>query len=121
MYAYIMTITMGSKIRQLREAKKLSLRELARKLDHTAAHVSDIELGNRFPSDSLLNKIAVLLEVPIEELQSFDTRAPIEALKKLVQADPAYGVALRQLVNKEVSPDDILQLLKTKPDRVIDE
>jgi hypothetical protein len=31
--------------------------------------------------------------------------------------DPAFGLALRKLVNKEVTSDEILKLSKGKPDR----
>lgn len=118
MYADSMNITLGGKIRELRESKDMSLREFAKKLDGaTAAHVSDIELGNRYPSDSLLKKIAGLLDTSIEELQKFDSRAPVDELKRLAQAEPAFGFALRTLVDKKVTPEDILKLTEKMPNR----
>lgn len=113
-----MNITLGEKIRELREKKDISLREFAKKLDGTsAAHISDIELGHRYPSDTLLTKIAALLDVAIDELQKFDNRAPVDELKRLVQAEPAFGFALRTLVDKKVTPEDIMKLAELRPNR----
>ena len=108
-----MTLTLGMRIRQLREQYDLSLRELAKKLgDVSAAHLLDIELGRRFPSRSLLRKIAAALRVEVEELEKLDTRAPVEELKRRAAADPAFGFALRQLGN--MSSQEIIDLLEKR-------
>jgi transcriptional regulator with XRE-family HTH domain len=108
-----MTLTLGMRIRQLREQHDLSLRELAKKLDDvSAAHLLDIELGRRFPSPALLRKIASALRVEVAELQQLDTRAPVEELKRRAAADPAFGFALRQLGN--MSSEEILDLLEKR-------
>lgn len=113
-----MAKTLGNRIRELREAKDLSLREFARKLkDVSAAHVSDIELGRRFPSDDLLAKMAEALGVPFAQLKSYDSRPPVEDLKRIAEADPAFGFALRKLVDKKVSAEEIIELAKKKPNR----
>lgn len=113
-----MDTTLGDKIRELREGKDISLREFAKKLGEvSAAHISDIELGRRFPSESLLLKIAALLDVSVEELQRYDNRAPVDEIKRLVQSDPAYGFAFRTLVDKKISPEEIMKLAENKPDR----
>ena len=64
--------TLGQLIRELREEKDLSLREFSKKLNLSAPFVSDIELGRRFPSDDILEKMAEILDVPSDEL-----RAPV--------------------------------------------
>lgn len=109
--------SLGTRIRELREERDLSLREFAKKLDDTSpAHVSDIELGRRFPSDELLTKMAKILAVPLAELKSLDLRPRVDELKKLIESNPVYGVALRKLTDKEISPEDLLKLTK-KSDR----
>ena len=111
-------MTLGEKIRELRENKDISLREFAKKIgDVSAAHISDIELGRRYPSDSLFLKIAALLEVSMDELQQYDNRAPVDEIKRLVQSDPAFGFAFRKLVDKKISPEDIMKLAEDKPNR----
>lgn len=110
--------TLGDRLRELRDASDLSLRELARKLgDVSAAHLSDIEFGRRFPSDELLAKLAKFFKVEETELRALDTRPPVEEMKRLAQTDPAFGLALRKLVDKEFTPEDILKLTKGKHDR----
>jgi transcriptional regulator with XRE-family HTH domain len=104
-------------MRELRNEKDFSLREFARKLDISAAHVSDIELGRRHPSEDLLAKIAELLDEPIEKLRTYDSRVPLEELKKLTELEPAFGFALRKLAHKNISPNDILKLASRKPPR----
>jgi transcriptional regulator with XRE-family HTH domain len=113
-----MKMTLGEKMRELRENKDISLREFAKKIgDVSAAHISDIELGRRYPSDSLFLKIAALLEVSVDELQQYDNRAPVDEIKRLVQSDPAFGFAFRKLVDKKISPEDIMKLAEDKPNR----
>ena len=47
--------TLGQRIRELREEKDFSLRELAKKSGVTAPFLSDIELGRRYPSEKVLS------------------------------------------------------------------
>jgi transcriptional regulator with XRE-family HTH domain len=106
---------LGQRIRELRGQHDLSLREFAKKLGGlSAAHLSDIELGRRFPSEDLLSKMAQVLSVDVAELQKLDSRAPIEDLRRLAEADPAYGIALRRLVEGDIRPEDILKLVEKK-------
>ena len=73
---------LGDKLRQLRNDADLSLRELAKKLgDVTAAHLSDIELGRRNPSDDLMVRLAKFFDVAVDELRTFDARPPVDAIK----------------------------------------
>jgi transcriptional regulator with XRE-family HTH domain len=104
-----MNSTLGERIRELREAQDLSLRELAGKLGVSAAFLSDIELGRRYPSEKVLGDIAKLLGTSLEDLQKYDTRAPVEGLKRLASSNPAYGLAFRTIVDKKINPDDLLK------------
>ena len=113
-----MTTTLGEKLRQLRDKEDLSLRELAKHLgDVTAAHLSDIEFGRRFPSDDLLRKLAGFFKVDEKQLRALDTRPPVDELKRMAQTDPVLGLALRKLASKEITGEDILKLTKKKPER----
>lgn len=107
--------TLGVRIRELREERDFSLREFARRLgDVSAAHVSDIELGRRYPSAQLMERIAAELKVPLDDLLKYDSRAPVEDLKRLAEADPTFGFALRKIVEHDVSAEDLLRLLKQR-------
>ena len=105
-----MNKTLGNRIRELREQLGISLREFAKRLGATPAHVSDIELGRRNPSDELLQKMSSMLGESAEELRKYDTRAPVEELKRRIDIDPRYGFALRTLAeNKHITADEIIK------------
>lgn len=112
-----MVKTLGQRIRQLREEEDLSLRELARKLGVSAAFLSDVELGRRYPSDRTLARIARVLGTALEGLQEYDTRPPLDELRRLAAQDPAYGLAFRRVIDSKVSPDALLKFAKGKEQR----
>jgi transcriptional regulator with XRE-family HTH domain len=109
--------TLGQRLRELRQAQDLSLREFAKRLGRSAAFLSDVELGRRFPSPEVLAKMARILGVPVAELQAYDTRPPIEDLKRLSELNPAYGIAFRKLIDEGVSPEEIMKLANEKSDQ----
>lgn len=112
------TKTFGERIRELREERDLSLREFGEKLGgKTAAFLSDIELGRRFPSPELLEEMAKVLHTTVEDLKNYDSRPPVQELKKLTSENPAYGLAFRKLVEKNISPDELMKFIKGKPER----
>lgn len=103
--------TLGERIRELREERDFSLREFARKLDETSpAHISDIENSRRFPSAHLLKRIAQVLVIDVADLQKLDVRPPMGDLRRIVQNDPALGLALRKITEKKVSAQDIFDM-----------
>jgi transcriptional regulator with XRE-family HTH domain len=104
--------TLGERIRELREEEDLSLREAAKKLELSAAFLSDVELGRRFPSDDVLGRIAKLLDQSVEELKAFDTRPPVEELRRMAASNPLLGVALRSAFKKNVNASDLIDLLR---------
>jgi transcriptional regulator with XRE-family HTH domain len=106
--------TLGEYIRELREEKDLSLRELAKKLEISAPFLSDIELGHRYPSDKVLASLAIFLNIPLKDLKASDTRAPVKDLKRLAAAEPLYGVAFRKVVNHNISAQDLIDFIETK-------
>ncbi len=114
----VMSKTLGQRIRELRDRQDLSLRDFAKKLGgFSAAHLSDIEFGHRFPSEELLLKMADALDTTVEDLRKYDSRPPVKELKRMAEANPAYGFALRKMVEKKVSPEEIEQLIKDKSKR----
>ena len=107
-------MVLGEYIRFLRERKDNSLRELAKKLEITPAFLSDVELGRRNPSDEVLRNIARLLDTTVDDLRAHDTRAPLEAIKRLAASDPSYGLAFRQVVEGKITPQELMDLVKKK-------
>ena len=103
-------------MRRRRDELDLSLREFAKRLDCSAAFISDIELGRRYPSEKVLAEIARVLEVKIEELQAMDVRPPIDDIKRLTQSDPRFALAFRTMIDKKVSADELMELANQKKD-----
>jgi transcriptional regulator with XRE-family HTH domain len=95
-----MSATLGETIRSLREEAGLSLRELARKTNVSAPFMSDVELGRRYPKDETLQAIATVLKVDLEDLKKFDNRESVADFKRLIEANPALGLAFRTAVTK---------------------
>jgi transcriptional regulator with XRE-family HTH domain len=104
--------TLGERIRELREKRDLSVRELAKKIGVSAPFLSDVELGRRHPSDDVLKSIAAILETSFEELHKHDSRPPVQELRRMAASDPAMGFALRQVVDQGVTSDELLDFLK---------
>jgi len=107
---------LGSFMRRRRDELDLSLREFAKRLNCSAAFISDIELGRRHPSDKVLAEIARVLEIKLDELHAVDERAPIEDIKRLTQSDPSYALAFRTMIDKKVSAAELLALANQKRD-----
>lgn len=105
---------LGPYMRRRRDELDLSLREFAKRLDCSAAFISDIELGRRHPSEKVLVEIARVLKVKLEELQAMDVRPPIDDIKRLTQNDPRFALAFRTMIDKKVSADELLDLANQK-------
>lgn len=110
--------SLGDKIKELRLASGVSLRQFAGIIGITPAFMSDIELGRRFPSDDVLHKIATELKIPFAELKSCDVRESLTDLRKLVQDNGEWGVAFRTVaeqVKSGMTPQELMKKLSSKP------
>lgn len=65
----------------------LSLRAVASRAGVDVAHLSRVEAGNSPPSDTLVERLAEVLDVPVDELMLVAGRLP-GSLKSLVEKDP---------------------------------
>src|SRR5689334_9926852 len=98
---------LSERIRELREQHDLSVRELAKKAKLSAAFVSDVELGRRHPSDDVLERLAHILDTTVKDLKKHDARAPIQELKRIAAVNPAMGFMLRQIVDQNISAEEL--------------
>jgi transcriptional regulator with XRE-family HTH domain len=119
--SHMIEISLGQRIRELRDKADLSLRGLAKKIGISSPFLSDIELGRRFPSEEILAKLAGALDVSPDELMQYDTRVPIADLKRLMDSDPKLGFAFRTVVEKvkngELTAEDIIVKLSKRKSR----
>jgi transcriptional regulator with XRE-family HTH domain len=60
-------LEIGKKVKQIRESKKMSVRELSKRLGMDHSYLSRMENGNRPIKTELLIKIAQILDTPIED------------------------------------------------------
>jgi len=109
-----MNKSFGQRIRELREAKDLSLRDLAKLLDVSAAFLSDVELGRRYPSEDTLGLYAVQLGVSVDELKEYDARPPVKEMVKHAEKDPAFGMALRSAMDLGLSAKELQEFIQKK-------
>lgn len=105
--------TLGQHLRALRTKQKLSLRELADKIDITPPFLSDIELGRRNPSEETLRALAKALKTTYDDLRTYDQRPLVEQIKARTSTDPRYGRMLREVVER-FTTDELEQLLKKR-------
>jgi transcriptional regulator with XRE-family HTH domain len=109
-------VTLGRKLRSLREATGQSLRELAREIGVSAPFLSDVELGRRYPSGEVLAILSEKLGVKTEDLKNLDTRTSISDLRRMLEKTPSLGFAFRSVVNHvnsgKLSPDALAAKLR---------
>lgn len=108
--------TFGTKLRETRDAAGISLRELANAANVSAAFLSDVELGRRFPKDETLQAIAKHLQVSVDMLKMYDHRTALADLKRYADQTPSLGAAIRLLVEKvnsgAIPPSELASRLK---------
>ncbi len=94
------TVTLGQRLRELRERAGLSLREVAKAAKISAPFLSDVELGRRFPTNETLAPIAQILGASADDLKKHDHRSALADLKRLTEGSPSLGAAVRALVDE---------------------
>lgn len=107
-----MNMTLGEYVRNMRDEKDLSLRELAEKLGCSAPFLYDIELGRRHPSDEMLGKIARHLGINKDDLTKYDTRPPTKQIRASIAANPQFALAFRKMIDSGMTPDDMMKAAK---------
>jgi transcriptional regulator with XRE-family HTH domain len=114
---------LGSRIRELRKTRQMSMRALAQAAGlKSVAFVADLERGFRNPSPDVLAALARALDQPLDSLRRFDHRPPVQELRTLTEENPAWAAALRRIVDaarsQEITPEDLVRILDKRPDLV---
>ena len=117
--------TLGQRIRELRQERDLSLRDLGEKLGTpesptSPAFLSDLENGRRFPSEEMLANLAQVLGTTEEDLRSHDQRPPSRDIQDLVDRNPQFGFAFRRALDaietQNLSPDEFVNRVEGNAD-----
>ncbi|MDP9316958.1 MAG: helix-turn-helix domain-containing protein [Chloroflexota bacterium] len=104
----------GSKVRELRLAKRLTQRDFADRLKVDFSYISKIE-NNKVehqPSAELIQKMAQVLDADVEELLDLAGKIDQEQLRKTVAETPSVGILLRRLQNSRLTPEQIEAMMK---------
>ena len=92
---------LGKLIRERRQDRRWSLRQLGEKIGVTPAYVADLEAGRRSPGAELKERIAATLDISPENLAAADTRLSAD-LRDWIEERPPLTAVLRSL---HASPD----------------
>jgi transcriptional regulator with XRE-family HTH domain len=104
--------TLGKRLRELREKNRFSLRSLAARVRITAPYLSDIELDRRHPSDRVLADLARALHASVDDLRQHDPKSLLSEIRRRIADDANYGLALRRLLNRCATADDLMQMVE---------
>jgi transcriptional regulator with XRE-family HTH domain len=113
-----MSQTFGQYIRSLREGRGLTQRALSQEVGFKSlAHLSDIESGKRNPAKDTLPKFAKALGVSLAEIESRDTRGPIDAAKALFARKPEMVGAFLKVIEaaRKMDAEELVARVTRKP------
>ena len=97
-------MTLGDKINELREEKRISIRGLGCLTDVSGMHISNLEKGKINASPELITRIAEALETDVDELLHLADRVDPEVVD-VIQSNPqAVPSFLRSA--KDLSPEE---------------
>lgn len=92
--------TFGQRIRELRQAKQWSLRELAPKVGVGFTYLSKVENGKLdfgdYPSEALIHRLADALDVDEDELLILAGRVPSAIRKRIQERPDAFRMLARR-------------------------
>jgi transcriptional regulator with XRE-family HTH domain len=103
-------MSLGKKIKELREEKQISIRELGRRTDVTGMHISNLEKGKVNASPELVRKIAATLEANTDELLHLADRIDPEVVDVIQKNPMAIPSFLRSA--KDLSPEEWQKMQK---------
>ena len=105
----------GNRIRELRQGRDLTLRDLAKNVKVTFTYVSKIENGKlsfgEFPSDELIVKLASALDADADELLLLAEKIP-EAIRRRVLERPDVFRKIATLDDKRL--DAVMEFVERR-------
>lgn len=93
----------GRRIRELREAERLLLRQVASNLETDTAHISKLERGERKAKKEQVLKLARILNADLDELLTFWLSDQIYELVK----NEKNAIQALEIVKTEITDEDI--------------
>ena len=102
--------SLGSVLREAREAMGYSVREAARCLGISASHLSFVELGRKAASEDLLAELADFLELDFHELMARSGRVSSE-VEQYLMSHPTAGLLFECIAQKSVDEARLKRLI----------
>ena len=97
-------MSLGQRIKELREVNRIGIRELGRRTDVSGMHISNIEKEKVNASPELIAKIADVLKADVDELLHLAERIDPEVVD-VIQRNP-FAVPSFLRSAKDLSPED---------------
>ncbi|WP_294288918.1 helix-turn-helix domain-containing protein [uncultured Chryseobacterium sp.] len=120
-------MSLGTKVRQFREAKRLSQDDLALRLDVTQSTISNIESDKSIPNSILLNKIAQELEVDINDLLNDSSNNIMtnnefsdHAVAAINQYNPTFNIQSPELIESILKNQEQMARLMESQNKLIE-
>ncbi len=110
----VLKFILGLKIRQLRDKRNLSLKELADLSDLSVSYLNEIEKGKKYPKIEKLAALAQGLQIDLGELVSFKTGRNLHPLLKFLESDMVEKVPLELFGLNE---NDVVDLMSHDPEK----
>lgn len=100
----------GSKVRDARLAKKITLRELARRIEKAPSYVNDIEYDRRVPSEVVVRQLSDELDLDVDVMLALAGRVG-EGAEEYLRSEPTAGVLFRRVAQEQLDEEALQELL----------
>lgn len=107
-------MSLGEHLRNLREAKGLSIRQLAGQLGYEPSYLSKIEHGDRLPSEEALLSLARALEADLDVLRVLMGQFPPDLVETIRRHPREFTLFLKTL--KNVTPKTLDRMTRAVRD-----
>ncbi|WP_431610576.1 helix-turn-helix domain-containing protein [Chryseobacterium sp. 'Rf worker isolate 10'] len=119
-------MSIGTRVKQYREARNWSQEDLAVRLDTTQTTISNIESDKNIPNSLLLNKIAKELEVDINDLLNdhttiiHDNEFSDQSIANVNQYNPVFNMQSPELLESILKNQEQLAKLMEIQSKLIE-
>jgi transcriptional regulator with XRE-family HTH domain len=101
----------GERVRDGRVAKRISLRELARRVEKAPSYLNDIEYNRRVPSEAVVRQLSEQLDLDVEIMLAAAGRVLGEEDEEYVRSEPTAGVLFRRVAQERLDEEALQELL----------
>lgn len=104
----------GNHLKELRRQRHFTQRSFAKELGIDFTYISKIENGRveNLPSEDLIKRMARVLDVDSNDLLDIAGKFDPDELREAVIDQPKVGILLRRLQSKQLSADQIDDIMK---------